>query len=176
MHIFPDLVRLEKKYPNQVVVIGVHSPKFESEKKTENIRKAVLRYEIAHPVVSDVDRKIWEAYQIKAWPTVVLIDSEGYLFGVRNDERPFQILDNAISQLIRFHKKKRTLNERPLRFQLARDKEPGDTPLYFPGKAVADAKGKRLFIADSTHHRIVITDLDGKKIAIAGSGAEGRTD
>ncbi|HMC65559.1 MAG TPA: thioredoxin-like domain-containing protein [Gemmataceae bacterium] len=176
MHIFPDLVRLEKKYPNQLVVIGVHTPKFDSEKKTENIRKAVLRYEIAHPVINDVDRKIWAAYGIKAWPTVVLIDPEGYIFGMRNDERPFQILDNAISQLIRFHKKKRTLNEKPLRFQLARDQEPGDTPLYFPGKVLADGMGNRLFIADSTHHRIVITDLDGKKIAIAGTGAEGRND
>src|SRR5262249_10807108 len=88
----------------------------------------------------------------------------------------YQILDQAITQLIRMHRKKRTLNEKPLRFQLARAKEPGDTPLYFPGKVLADGESKRLFIADSTHHRIVITDLDGKKTAVAGTGSEGRSD
>src|SRR5262249_57390257 len=46
MHIIPDLKRLEKKYPNELVVIGVHSAKFENEKNTENIRRIILRYEI----------------------------------------------------------------------------------------------------------------------------------
>src|SRR5207245_735550 len=41
---------------------------------------------------------------------------------------------------------------------------------------LADVASKRLFIADSTHHRIVITDLDGKKIAIAGAGQPGKAD
>ena len=60
IHILPDLAKLEKKYPNELVVIGVHSPKFDNEKDTKSIRKAVLRYEIAHPVVNDADRKIWD--------------------------------------------------------------------------------------------------------------------
>ena len=76
----------------------------------------------------------------------------------------------------RVHKAKKTLNEKPLKFELARSQENGDSPLFFPGKVLADAAGKRLFIADSTHHRIVITDLDGKKIAIAGDGEPGKTD
>src|SRR5262249_28515347 len=51
-----------------------------------------------------------------------------------------------------------------------------DSPLYFPGKVLADAQGHRLFIADSTHHRIVITDLEGNKIAVAGAGNAGHDD
>ena len=74
------------------------------------------------------------------------------------------------------HKAKKTLNETPLKFELARVSENGDSPLFFPGKVLADAAGKRLFIADSTHHRIVITDLDGKKIAVAGTGEPGKAD
>src|SRR5262245_32612747 len=31
IHVMPDLAKLEKKYPNQLVVIGVHSAKFETE-------------------------------------------------------------------------------------------------------------------------------------------------
>src|SRR5262245_65164941 len=82
MHIIPDLKKLEKKYPNELVVIGVHSAKFENEKDTKSIRKAVLRYEIMHPVVNDADHKIWDRYQVEAWPTFVLIDPEGNLYGI----------------------------------------------------------------------------------------------
>src|SRR5262245_14560079 len=53
MHIIPDLKKLEAKYANQLVVIGVHSAKFTNEKGTENIRQAILRYELEHPVVND---------------------------------------------------------------------------------------------------------------------------
>jgi DNA-binding beta-propeller fold protein YncE len=70
----------------------------------------------------------------------------------------------------------KVLNERPLRFELARAHERGDSPLFFPGKVLADAGGKRLFLADSTHHRVVVTDLDGKKVAVAGTGKPGRDD
>src|SRR5207248_4839028 len=83
---------------------------------------------------------------------------------------------SAVAKLIEIHKKKKTLDEKPRRFELARFTEKGDSPLFFPGKVLADAAGKRLFIADSTHHRIVITDLDGKKIAIAGNGEAGWKD
>src|SRR5690242_13678782 len=59
MHIIPDLKKLEAKYPNELVVIGVHSAKFVNEKQSNNIREAILRYEIAHPVVNDSDMTIW---------------------------------------------------------------------------------------------------------------------
>src|SRR5262245_27479137 len=62
IHIMPDLAKLEKKYANELVVIGVHSAKFENEKNSESIRKAILRYDIKHPVVNDADQKIWNAY------------------------------------------------------------------------------------------------------------------
>src|SRR5262249_34973421 len=84
--------------------------------------------------------------------------------------------DKEIAALIKIHKAKKTLNTKPLKFQLARFSETGQSPLFFPGKVLADAASKRLFIADSTHHRIVITDLDGKKIAVAGMGEPGKVD
>jgi DNA-binding beta-propeller fold protein YncE len=176
MHTLPDLARLEKKYPNQLVVIGVHSAKFDNEKDSQKIRKAILRYEISHPVVNDADMAIWNSYGVRSWPTVALIDPEGYYVGQRSGEGNFDILDRAITKLIEIHREKKTLNEKPLRFELARNQESGNSPLFFPGKLLADAAGKRLFIADSTHHRIVITDLDGHKIAVAGTGRAGKAD
>ncbi len=176
IHVMPDLAKLEKKYPNELVVIGVHSPKFENEKVTASIRKAVLRYQIEHPVVNDADHTIWDKYEVDAWPTMVLIDPEGNLVGFTSGEGNYELLDIVIGKLVDEHKKKKTLDEKPIRFDLAKFRESGDTPLFFPGKVVADAPGQRLFIADSTHHRIVVTDLQGNKIAVIGTGTPGKAD
>jgi DNA-binding beta-propeller fold protein YncE len=174
MHIMPDLAKLEKKYPNELVVIGVHSAKFENEKNSESIRKAILRYEIHHPVVNDDQMKIWDAYGSRSWPTIVLIDPEGNLLGQASGEGLFRVLDATIEKVIKIHREKKTLNEKPIRFDTAKFRDqPG--PLYFPGKVLADEKGKRVFIADSTDHRIVVTDMDGKKLDVAGVGAPGKT-
>lgn len=176
IHIMPDLAKLEKKYPNELVVIGVHSAKFENEKDTNSIRKAILRYQIEHPVINDADHVIWDKYGVEAWPTMVMIDPEGNYLGQISGEGNYELLDEIVGRLIEEHRKKKTLNEKPIRFDLAKFREKGDTPLFFPGKVLADEAGKRLFIADSTHHRIVITDLDGKFIAAAGSGVPGKVD
>jgi len=175
IHIIPDLTKLEKKYPNELVVIGVHSPKFDNEKDTKSIRKAVLRYEIMHPVVNDADRKIWDRYGVNSWPTMAVIDPEGKLLGTLSGEGNYDVLDKAITKLIEKHKAKKTLNEKPIRFDLIRYRDKADTPLFFPGKVLADEASNRLFIADSTHHRVVVTDLAGKKIAIIGTGSPGNT-
>jgi thiol-disulfide isomerase/thioredoxin len=174
IHTIPDLARLEKKYANELVVIGVHSPKFENEHDTESIRKAVMRYEVKHPVVNDANMRIWRTYECSSWPTLYLIDPEGKIVARGSGEGLYEALDEAIAELIKVHKEKKTLNDKPLKFELA--KESGDSPLFFPGKVVADGPGDRLFIADSTHHRIVITDLAGKKIAVAGTGVSGLKD
>jgi DNA-binding beta-propeller fold protein YncE len=174
IHTLPDLARLEAKYPGVLVVIGVHSPKFDNEKKTESIRKAVMRYEVKHPVINDADHKIWKRYGVESWPTLMLFDPEGNYYGEVSGEGVYEVLDDHISKLIKQYKDKKLLKEDPLVFQLSKDAS--GSPLYFPGKVLADEKSKRLFIADSTNHRIVITDLDGKKIAVAGTGAEGFKD
>jgi thiol-disulfide isomerase/thioredoxin len=175
IHTLPDLAKLEKKYEKELVVIGVHSAKFDNERVTENIRKAVLRYQIAHPVVNDADHKIWDAYGINSWPSLVVIDPEGNYLGEANGEGNYALLDNVIGKLIKDHTAKGTLNVKPLRFDTAKFRDQ-PTPLAFPGKVLADAASNRLVIADSTHHRIVITDLDGNKIAIAGTGQPGKVD
>ncbi len=167
---------MEKKYPNQLVVIGIHTPKFESEKDPKSIRKAMDRYEIHHPVLNDAERKLWTTYGVQSWPTVFLVDPEGYLVGQIAEEKVFDALDKAISKLLPVHRQRKTLNEKPLPFQTERVAREGNGPLYFPGKVLADPDGGRLFISDSTHHRIVITDLRGKKIAIAGTGVPGKAD
>ena len=79
MHIFPQLRKLEHKYAGELAVVGVHSAKFTAEKDSENVRKAVLRLEIEHPVVNDQDFEIWKQYSVRAWPTLMFVDPQGKL-------------------------------------------------------------------------------------------------
>ena len=172
MHIIPDLKKLEKKYPNELVVIGVHSAKFDNEKDTENIRRIILRYEIEHPIVNDADFKIWNDYAVNAWPTRYLIDPGGYVIGKLSGEGGYEALDKAISDSIAEFRKRGELNEAPLKLVLEKAKV-GDLPLAFPGKILADEKNDRLFIADSDHNRIVIAKLDGTLVDVIGTGLHG---
>ncbi|PYS44752.1 MAG: hypothetical protein DMF71_02405 [Acidobacteria bacterium] len=175
MHIIPDLKKLEQKYPNELVVIGVHSAKFENEKETENIRRIILRYEIEHPIVNDADFAIWKAYAVEAWPTRYLIDPAGYVIGRLSGEGGYEAIDKAIGDSIAEFRKRGELNEEPLRFVLERA-QVGDLPLAFPGKILADAKSDRIFIADSDHNRIVIASLGGTLLETIGTGAHGADD
>jgi DNA-binding beta-propeller fold protein YncE len=175
IHIIPDLKRLEHKYANQLVVIGVHSAKFENEKDTENIRRIILRYEIEHPVYNDADFKVWQSYGVRAWPTQVLIDPAGYVIGAVSGEGNYELIDQVIAKAVADFRKRGELNETPLQLTLERAKV-GDLPLAFPGKILADAKSDRLFIADSNHNRLVITKLDGSLVETVGTGASGATD
>jgi DNA-binding beta-propeller fold protein YncE len=175
IHIIPDLKRLEQKYANQLVVIGVHSAKFENEKDTENIRRIILRYELEHPVYNDADFKVWQSYGVRAWPTQVLIDPAGYVIGAVSGEGNYEVIDQVIAKAIDTFRKRGELNEEPLKLVLERAKV-GDLPLAFPGKVLADAKGDRLFIADSNHNRIVVTKLDGTLTDTIGTGARGAAD
>jgi hypothetical protein len=160
-----------------VVVIGIHTAKFENERDPKSIEKAMQRYELDHPVINDADRKIWQAYGVESWPSVGIIDPEGYMVkAIPGKEHIYAEADQVIAQLIRAHRANRTLNTKPIYFTKAQAEKAAKSPLWFPGKVLADGPGKRLFISDSTHHRIVITELDGKKIAIAGTGKPGRND
>ncbi len=175
IHIIPDLKRLEEKYANQLVVIGVHSAKFENEKETENIRRIILRYEIEHPVYNDAEFKVWQSYGVRAWPTQILIDPAGYVVGSISGEGNYDPIDMAIGKAVADFRARGELNEEPLKLTLERAKV-GSLPLAFPGKVLADSKGDRLFIADSNHNRIVVTKLDGTLVETIGSGEHGFAD
>lgn len=169
IHIIPDLKKLEAKYPNELVVIGVHSGKFDNERETENIRRIILRYELEHPVVNDADFKIWDAYGVQAWPTQVLIDPQGETVLKTTGEGQLKLLDKTIGETVEKFRASGELNAEPMKFALEKDKF-ADSPLLFPGKILADAKSSRLFIADSNHNRIVVAKLDGTLLEIIGSG------
>jgi thiol-disulfide isomerase/thioredoxin len=175
MHILPELHKLEQQFPKNLVVIGVHSAKFETERDTDNIREAILRYEIAHPVINDFKLELWNAYRVAGWPTIVLIDPTGKVVWRRSQEFKAADVAKVISGAMGYYRAQRVLDERPLQLAPERSKEQ-ETPLRFPGKILADESGNRLFISDSNHNRLVIATLDGKLLDVIGSGSVGKKD
>ena len=173
MHIFPQLRKLENKYANELVVVGVHSAKFPNEKDGDNLLKAVQRYELDHPVINDVDMQVAQAYQFRAWPTLWFIDPQGKLIGKHEGEMPFDSFDNLLGQMVAEFDGQGLIDRTPIDF--VRDARPASS-LSFPGKVLADASGERLFIADSNHNRILVTSQDGLVQEIIGTGEEGLAD
>ena len=100
MHVFPQLRKLEEKYAGELAVVGVHSAKFNAEKATDGVRRAILRYEIEHPVINDADFMVWQQYACRAWPTLMFISPSGKVIGKHEGEFPIEALDNVLSEMI----------------------------------------------------------------------------
>jgi DNA-binding beta-propeller fold protein YncE len=174
IHVLPELQQLERAYANELVVVGVHSAKFEGEQDIRNIREAVLRYEIEHPVVNDANMAIWKNYGVQSWPTLVLIDPNGEAVWVGGGERKFADLKALLDRGLPHYRTSGALKPGPATFIVK--PQPPNTPLRFPGKVLADEANNRLFIADSNHNRIVVADFNGKLQSVIGTGAVGRSD
>ena len=184
----PDLEYLERKYAGRsLVVIGVHSGKFDNENNAkntknqkaaasrENLTSALQRCDIRRPVLQDDAHTMWQAYGVHAWPTFVLIDPEGYDVGSVSGEGQRDTLDKSIARLLDAYRSEG--NVRGIVPRLEPDAPPAaDLPLRFPGKILADAGRERLFIADTGHNRIVMCDLDGLHVQTVGSGKTGCVD
>ena len=165
--------KLEKKYANELTVIGVHSAKFPNEKETYNVEKAVRRYQLEHPVINDGQFQVWQQYSCRAWPTLMFIDPQGNVIGKHEGEMSFEAFDGLIGQMVAEFDSEGTLKRQLMTSTYVR---PEDTALSFPGKVLADGPGDRLFIADTNHNRIVVTSLDGAVRRVIGSGEEELTD
>ncbi|KAL1545981.1 Protein SUPPRESSOR OF QUENCHING 1, chloroplastic [Salvia divinorum] len=177
MHVLPDLEFLERKYKDApFAVVGVHSAKFDNEKDLEAIRNAVLRYGITHPVVNDGDMYLWRELGINSWPTFAVVGPNGKLIAQVSGEGRRKDLDDLVEAALLYYGSKKVLDSRPLPLSLEKDNDPRllTSPLKFPGKLEVDVLNNRLFISDSNHNRIVVTDLDGNfKMQIGSSGEEG---
>lgn len=173
--VLPDLKYLEAKYPQELVVVGVHSAKFENEKDSFEIKKAVARYGITHPVINDFKFEIWESFGVRAWPTLVLIDPNGQIYKKYSGEGHRGDLDRDIFALINQYRGK--INNSKIEMEVADHK----MQFKFPSKIIevqnfsSDGKAARsvYFLTDSSHHQIVGLEKNGKEFLRIGNGKEG---
>ena len=172
LHVIPDLHRLENEYPNSLVVIGVHWAKFDHERTNRAVDQAVRRLEVQHPVVNDDFEYLRRAYRVRAWPTLVLIDPLGRVVGSHAGEGIYPLFQPVIDRMSREYGTAGLIDVRPLEV-IAKEEPSTPTVLSFPGKVLADQQRRQLFVADSGHHRIIVTDFEGQILDTIGGGTAG---
>lgn len=156
LHVLDELRPLEEEFDDVLITVGVHSPKFEHEADPVALRAAVERYEVNHPVLDDPHLGTWSAYGARAWPTLVLIDPEGYVVAQLSGEGHAHGLRTLLTELVAEHEAKGTLRRGgPVYVPPAED----ETALRFPGKVVALPDGGFL-VSDTSHHQIVELEPD----------------
>ncbi|GAB4098923.1 NHL domain-containing thioredoxin family protein [Sinomonas halotolerans] len=173
LHVLDELRPLEEKYADVLVTVGVHSPKFEHEADPVALAAAVERYEIHHPVLDDPDLLTWQAYTARAWPTLVVVDPEGYIVAHLSGEGHSGGLGVLIEELVAEHEAKGTLHRGDGPYVAP---EPTAGTLRFPGQAVPLENGNHL-VVDTGHHRLVELRPDLTTVErVIGSGAKGHLD
>jgi hypothetical protein len=151
------LRELEARYPNEIAVVGVHSGKYTAERDTPRIRDASLRLGATHPTVNDRQFRLWRAYAVRAWPTLVAVDPRGAVIGMQAGEFTAQALAPFVERVISESRAAGVLESGPLHFA-ADPPSVAPATLAFPGKVAVD--GRRIAIADSGHHRVLVGSLD----------------
>jgi thiol-disulfide isomerase/thioredoxin len=97
----PYLESWHEKYANQgLVIIGVHAPEFQFEKKLENVQKAVSERGLKYAVVQDNDFATWRAYENHYWPAKYIIDQNGDIRYYHFGEGEYEETEKVINQLL----------------------------------------------------------------------------
>ena len=153
----PQLRELEQRFPESVAVVGVHSGKYIAERETSRIRDASIRLGATHPVLNDRQFRVWRAYAVRAWPTLVAIDPRGAVVGMSAGEFTADAITPFVERVIAAARADGSLREGATHFPV----EPPSVAtgeLAYPGKVAID--GERIAVADSAHHRILVGHLE----------------
>ncbi|MFF4015462.1 thioredoxin-like domain-containing protein [Streptomyces sp. NPDC001843] len=173
LHVLDELRELEEKHRDTVVIIGVHSPKFVHEAEHQAVVDAVERYGVEHPVLDDPELATWKQYAVRAWPTLVVIDPEGYVVAQHAGEGHAHAIERLVTELEAEHEAKGTLRRGDGPYVAP---EPQPTSLRFPGKALLLPSGNFL-VSDTTRHQLVELDADGETVVRRiGTGGRGFAD
>ena len=164
IHTLVDLKKLEKQWKEELVLIGINSPKFLAEKNNDNLIHSILQNELEHAIIHDPNFLIWGQYQINAWPSFVLIDPKGLVFGIQSGEDIYEGFNQIISGMVEEYKKLNLISSSPISSLKPIVKSKSKQLLSFPGKLTLNDIGSELFVSDSKHHRILRIDIKTKKI------------
>ncbi|WP_030182967.1 NHL domain-containing thioredoxin family protein [Streptomyces violaceorubidus] len=173
LHALDELRELEETHRDTVVIVGVHSPKFPHEAEHRAVLDAVERYGVEHPVLDDPDRVTWQQYAVRAWPTLAVIDPEGYVVAQYAGEGHAPAIQRLVEELETRHTAKGTLRRGDAPYVAP---EPEPTILRFPGRAVSLPSGTFL-VSDTTRHQLVELAEDAETVVRRiGSGRRGFAD
>ena len=177
LHVLDELRGIEAEFADVLVVVGVHSPKFEHEADPVALADAIERYQVHHAVLDDPELVTWQAYAVRAWPTLAVVDPEGYVVAQLSGEGHGPGLRTLLAELVLEHEARGTLRrgDGPYVAPPVRD-----TALRFPVKVLPlrDEHGTTtLLVTDSARHRLVELAADGQRaVRIIGTGDRGLLD
>lgn len=162
---------LEKKYRNGLTVVGIHSPKYPREADSDHVKKIIQKNRVTHPVVNDHDCHLLKKYSVQEWPTIVLIDAEGFIIGaIRGQSNPGQ-LESLVQKELSLAEQKNIRNYEPSSYQ---ETQMETTMLSYPGRILAT--DTKLYISDSGHNRVLEANMDGQITRSFGSFQAGLLD
>ena len=97
----PHIIEWNAKYGDKgLVIVGVHTPEFEFEKNTDNVKTSLQKYGIIYPVIQDNDHKIWNAYENNYWPRMYIVDPQGYIVYDKIGEGEYNETEKVIQSLL----------------------------------------------------------------------------
>lgn len=97
----PYVAAWSRRYaPLGLIVIGVHAPEFGFARLRAHVERAMAEHELTYPVVLDNEYQTWERFAVKAWPTKVLVDPDGYIRGQWQGEGYYGEVERAIQTLL----------------------------------------------------------------------------
>ena len=168
LHANQKLQKLKQQYGDQILIISIHTPKFDNEKNLQTLRRNVLRFEMEHPVVNDTQRLLAKSYQVKAWPSFVVLNQQAEIVGKTVGESRVRLIAKAVKKILKEEENKHL----PVSLPMALEKN--KTLHHFllaPTKI--DINKEYVAISDSLHHRIIMTDHQGKIQHIYGGQQKG---
>ena len=156
---------------------------FPKSRRPRPSRRPCAATAIHHPVVNDHDFAIWQQYSVRAWPTLMFVDPLGKVIGKHEGEFAAGQLAPIIDRMLDEFGANGWLDRRVHDFGAtgpAAQTGPEAATLAFPGKVAVDERGNgHVYVADSNHHRLVVTGLrtlDGSVHHLIGSGEPGLRD
>ena len=170
IHVLEDFRKLKKKYGDKIAIIGIHTPKFDNEKNLETLRRIVVRYGIEHPVVNDIDSIMARQYGMRAWPTQFLIEPKGKILGRVVGEGNYDLFVENIDKLLKEQVADLSTHKLPITLE---KKSFAKSMLAAPGKIAVSPDQEMIAISDTLHHRIIITNKQGKVIKYIGGKESG---
>jgi thiol-disulfide isomerase/thioredoxin len=142
----PYITAWDAKYRDKgLVIIGVHSPEFEFEKKLDNVQAATVKYGIHYPVALDSDLATWSAFKNQYWPAHYLIDKNGQVVYTHFGEGDYDVTENNIRVLLGLGPEKA---EAPMTTDQAAHADSGQTQETYLGYSRA-----KNFVGDATHDK-----------------------
>ncbi len=172
IHLLPTLAAVEAAFPQDLVVIGVHAPKFAAERDPARVTAAIQRHGIRHAVAHDPDLILWDAYAARAWPTLVLVDGAGYVIGASSGEPDRAGLIDRLGQVLMEERAGGRSQPAPLPTAPA---PPEPARFHFPTH-LSPLPGGGFVLADSSNHQIVVLRPDGGEAMRVGDGIAGNAD